>query len=178
MNQPFEAFKMFQFSRKWSESKRGIVWLLEVVSTSACFPAGAYVPEGLMTSCSWDYMTFTPSVRSYTMLLFTFVFFIPLFIIIFCYCRIFRAIRHTTRLVHARFSLLLLVQSTSQILSQSYTMIKTSIRVVVCLFCFFVLSLLCTKTSQKQTSGPYQVLAVGKYSVSMWHITPCCYHLT
>ena len=65
-------------------------------------PTGAYVPEGLMTSCSWDYMTFTPSVRSYTMLLFTFVFFIPLFVIIFSYCCIFRAIRHTTRLVHAQ----------------------------------------------------------------------------
>lgn len=64
-------------------------------------PTGAYVPEGLMTSCSWDYMTFTPSVRSYTMLLFTFVFFIPLSIIIFSYCCIFRAIRHTTRLVYA-----------------------------------------------------------------------------
>ncbi|XP_061666483.1 melanopsin-A-like isoform X3 [Syngnathoides biaculeatus] len=61
------------------------------------FGWSAYVPEGLMTSCSWDYMTFTPAVRSYTMLLFTFVFFIPLFVIIFCYCRIFRAIRHTTR---------------------------------------------------------------------------------
>ncbi|XP_047233931.1 melanopsin-A-like [Girardinichthys multiradiatus] len=63
------------------------------------FGWSAYVPEGLMTSCSWDYMTFTPSVRSYTMLLFTFVFFIPLFIIIFCYCGIFRAIQHTTRAV-------------------------------------------------------------------------------
>uniref|UniRef100_A0A4W6ENG1 Opsin 4 n=1 Tax=Lates calcarifer TaxID=8187 RepID=A0A4W6ENG1_LATCA len=63
------------------------------------FGWSAYVPEGLMTSCSWDYMTFTPSVRSYTMLLFTFVFFIPLFIIIFCYCCIFRAIRHTTRAI-------------------------------------------------------------------------------
>ncbi|XP_041828986.1 melanopsin-A-like [Melanotaenia boesemani] len=63
------------------------------------FGWSAYVPEGLMTSCSWDYMTFTPSVRSYTMLLFIFVFFIPLFIIIFCYCRIFRAIRHTTRAI-------------------------------------------------------------------------------
>ncbi|XP_034563210.1 melanopsin-A-like [Notolabrus celidotus] len=63
------------------------------------FGWSAYVPEGLMTSCSWDYMTFTPSVRSYTMLLFTFVFFIPLSIIIFSYCCIFRAIRHTTRAI-------------------------------------------------------------------------------
>ncbi|KAI9546884.1 Melanopsin-A [Dissostichus eleginoides] len=63
------------------------------------FGWSAYVPEGLMTSCSWDYMTFTPSVRSYTMLLFIFVFFIPLFIIIFSYFCIFRAIRHTTRAI-------------------------------------------------------------------------------
>ncbi|XP_037547080.1 opsin 4b [Nematolebias whitei] len=63
------------------------------------FGWSAYVPEGLMTSCSWDYMTFTPSVRSYTMLLFTFVFFIPLSIIIFCYCCIFRAIQRTTRAI-------------------------------------------------------------------------------
>ncbi|XP_071380092.1 opsin 4b [Centroberyx affinis] len=63
------------------------------------FGWSAYVPEGLLTSCSWDYMTFTPSVRSYTMLLFTFVFFIPLSIIIFCYCCIFRAIRRTTRAI-------------------------------------------------------------------------------
>ncbi|XP_072439152.1 melanopsin-A isoform X3 [Chiloscyllium punctatum] len=58
---------------------------------------GAYVPEGLMTSCTWDYTTFTPSVRAYTMLLFCFVFFIPLGIIIYCYVFIFRAILATNR---------------------------------------------------------------------------------
>ncbi|CAB1311869.1 unnamed protein product [Coregonus sp. 'balchen'] len=63
------------------------------------FGWSAYVPEGLMTSCSWDYMTFTPSVRSYTMLLFIFVFFIPLFIIIYCYICIFIAVRGATRAV-------------------------------------------------------------------------------
>ena len=42
-------------------------------------------------------MTFSPSVRAYTMLLFIFVFFIPLFIIIYCYFFIFRAIRSTNR---------------------------------------------------------------------------------
>ncbi|KAJ4949310.1 hypothetical protein JOQ06_020826 [Pogonophryne albipinna] len=30
------------------------------------FGWSAYVPEGLLTSCSWDYMTFTPSVRATT----------------------------------------------------------------------------------------------------------------
>uniref|UniRef100_A0A673BTD3 Opsin 4a (melanopsin) n=1 Tax=Sphaeramia orbicularis TaxID=375764 RepID=A0A673BTD3_9TELE len=59
------------------------------------FGWSAYVPEGLLTSCTWDYMTFTPSVRAYTMLLFIFVFFLPLFIIIYCYVFIFRAIRTT-----------------------------------------------------------------------------------
>ncbi|XP_035028241.1 melanopsin-A isoform X1 [Hippoglossus stenolepis] len=63
------------------------------------FGWSAYVPEGLLTSCSWDYMTFTPSVRAYTMLLFIFVFFLPLFIIIYCYVFIFRAIRNTNQAV-------------------------------------------------------------------------------
>uniref|UniRef100_A0A669EFW5 Opsin 4 n=1 Tax=Oreochromis niloticus TaxID=8128 RepID=A0A669EFW5_ORENI len=63
------------------------------------FGWSAYVPEGLMTSCTWDYMTFTPSVRAYTMLLFIFVFFLPLFIIIYCYIFIFRAIRTTNQAV-------------------------------------------------------------------------------
>ncbi|XP_030628254.1 melanopsin-A [Chanos chanos] len=63
------------------------------------FGWSAYVPEGLLTSCTWDYMTFTPSVRAYTMLLFTFVFFIPLIVIIYCYFFIFRAIRSTNKAV-------------------------------------------------------------------------------
>ncbi|GAB0192389.1 melanopsin [Grus japonensis] len=58
---------------------------------------GAYVPEGLLTSCSWDYMTFTPSVRAYTMLLFCFVFFIPLIAIIYSYVFIFEAIKKANK---------------------------------------------------------------------------------
>ncbi|XP_053731261.1 melanopsin-A isoform X5 [Synchiropus splendidus] len=61
------------------------------------FGWSAYVPEGLMTSCTWDYMTFTPSVRAYTTLLFTFVFFLPLAVIIYCYVFIFRAVRSTNQ---------------------------------------------------------------------------------
>uniref|UniRef100_A0A3B4UPU5 Opsin 4 n=1 Tax=Seriola dumerili TaxID=41447 RepID=A0A3B4UPU5_SERDU len=87
-------------SRRKALSIVAVAWIYSMGwSLPPFFGWSAYVPEGLMTSCSWDYMTFTPSVRSYTMLLFTFVFFIPLFIIIFCYCCIFRAIRHTTRAI-------------------------------------------------------------------------------
>ncbi|EHA98920.1 Melanopsin, partial [Heterocephalus glaber] len=74
------------------------IWLYALAwSLPPFFGWSAYVPEGLLTSCSWDYMTFTPSVRSYTMLLFCFVFFLPLLIIIYCYVFIFRAIRETGR---------------------------------------------------------------------------------
>ncbi|XP_076787602.1 melanopsin isoform X2 [Arvicanthis niloticus] len=74
------------------------VWLYALAwSLPPFFGWSSYVPEGLLTSCSWDYMTFTPRVRAYTMLLFCFVFFLPLLIIIFCYIFIFRAIRETGR---------------------------------------------------------------------------------
>ncbi|XP_067828442.1 melanopsin-A [Heptranchias perlo] len=74
------------------------VWLYALAwSLPPFFGWSAYVPEGLMTSCTWDYMTFTPSVRAYTMLLFCFVFFIPLGIIIYCYIFIFRAILSSSR---------------------------------------------------------------------------------
>ncbi|XP_003466192.2 melanopsin [Cavia porcellus] len=74
------------------------VWLYALAwSLPPFFGWSAYVPEGLLTSCSWDYVTFTPSVRAYTMLLFCFVFFLPLLVIIYCYIFIFRAIRETGR---------------------------------------------------------------------------------
>ncbi|KAK5612388.1 Melanopsin-A [Crenichthys baileyi] len=77
-----------------------VVWVYSLGwSLPPFFGWSAYVPEGLLTSCTWDYMTFTPSVRAYTMLLFIFVFFLPLFIIIYCYVFIFRAIRTTNRAV-------------------------------------------------------------------------------
>uniref|UniRef100_A0A8D2JIB4 Opsin 4 n=1 Tax=Varanus komodoensis TaxID=61221 RepID=A0A8D2JIB4_VARKO len=72
------------------------VWLYSLAwSLPPFFGWSAYVPEGLLTSCSWDYITFTPSVRAYTMLLFCFVFFIPLIAIIYSYMFIFRAIKNT-----------------------------------------------------------------------------------
>uniref|UniRef100_A0A8C5PZS8 Opsin 4 n=1 Tax=Leptobrachium leishanense TaxID=445787 RepID=A0A8C5PZS8_9ANUR len=76
------------------------VWLYALGwSLPPFFGWSAYIPEGLMTSCTWDYMTFTPSVRAYTMLLFSFVFLIPLSTIIYCYVFIFKAIKNTNRAV-------------------------------------------------------------------------------
>nr|XP_021152974.1 melanopsin isoform X3 [Columba livia] len=74
------------------------VWLYSLAwSLPPFFGWSAYVPEGLLTSCSWDYMTFTPSVRAYTMLLFCFVFFIPLIAIIYSYIFIFEAIKKANK---------------------------------------------------------------------------------
>lgn len=74
------------------------VWLYSLGwSLPPFFGWSAYVPEGLQTSCSWDYMSFSVAVRSYTLLLFTFVFFVPLAVIAGCYCAILRAVRRAGR---------------------------------------------------------------------------------
>ncbi|XP_061086374.1 melanopsin-A-like [Conger conger] len=87
-------------SRKRAVLILAAAWLYSMGwSLPPFFGWSAYVPEGMLTSCSWDYMTFSPSVRAYTMLLFIFVFFIPLFIIIYCYVFIFRAIGDTNMAV-------------------------------------------------------------------------------
>ncbi|XP_040911165.1 melanopsin-like [Toxotes jaculatrix] len=71
-----------------------VVWLYSLGwSLPPFFGWSAYVPEGLQTSCSWDYMSFTAAVRTYTILLFAFVFFVPLTIIAGCYFTIFRTVR-------------------------------------------------------------------------------------
>ncbi|KAL4623425.1 melanopsin-like [Arapaima gigas] len=76
----------------------GVLWVYSLGwSLPPFFGWSAYVPEGLQTSCSWDYMSFTASVRTYTVLLFIFVFFIPLTIIGSCYLAIFRTIRAARR---------------------------------------------------------------------------------
>nr|BAS66936.1 mammalian-like melanopsin [Eptatretus burgeri] len=78
------------------------VWMFSIGwSLPPIFGWSSYAPEGLMTSCTWDYITFTPTVRTYTMLLFCFVFFIPLLIIIVCYVCIFIAIKRTSREVQS-----------------------------------------------------------------------------
>ncbi|XP_008416722.1 melanopsin-A-like [Poecilia reticulata] len=81
----FAIFLIWFYSLAWS--------LAPLVGWSS------YIPEGLMTSCTWDYVTYTAANRSYTMMLCCFVFFIPLGIISFCYLRMFLSIRKTGRAV-------------------------------------------------------------------------------
>ncbi|XP_051277596.1 opsin 4xb [Dicentrarchus labrax] len=87
----------------WSSKRRTtlailIVWLYSLAwSLAPLVGWSSYIPEGLMTSCTWDYVTYTLANRSYTMMLCCFVFFIPLGIIFYCYLFMFLAIRKTSR---------------------------------------------------------------------------------
>lgn len=74
------------------------VWLYSLGwSAAPLLGWSAYVLEGLRTSCSWDYGSPAPADRAYTLLLFAFVFFLPLGLITACYLAIFRAVRRAGR---------------------------------------------------------------------------------
>ncbi|XP_047448803.1 opsin 4xb isoform X2 [Mugil cephalus] len=87
----------------WTSKRRTtlailMVWLYSLAwSLAPLVGWSSYIPEGLMTSCTWDYVTYTAANRSYTMMLCCFVFFIPLGIIFYCYLRMFQSIRKTSR---------------------------------------------------------------------------------
>ncbi|XP_063068624.1 opsin 4xa [Engraulis encrasicolus] len=87
----------------WTSKRRTlliilVVWLYSLAwSLAPLLGWSSYIPEGLMTSCTWDYVTSTPSNKSYTLMLCCFVFFIPLAIILYCYLFMFLAIRSTAR---------------------------------------------------------------------------------
>nr|ACC94180.1 melanopsin [Coryphaenoides armatus] len=87
----------------WNSKRRTVmaillVWLYSLAwSLAPLIGWSSYIPEGLKTSCTWDYVTYSLSNRSYTMMLCCFVFFIPLAIISYCYLHMFLAIRKTSR---------------------------------------------------------------------------------
>ncbi|KAM3600140.1 uncharacterized protein V6R79_018410 [Siganus canaliculatus] len=88
---------------QWTSKRRtcfiiALVWLYSLAwSLAPLLGWSSYIPEGLMTSCTWDYVTSTPANKSYTLMLCCFVFFIPLGIISYCYLCMFLAIRQTSR---------------------------------------------------------------------------------
>ncbi|XP_034458415.1 opsin 4xa isoform X2 [Hippoglossus hippoglossus] len=88
---------------RWTSKRRtcifiALVWLYSLAwSLAPLLGWSSYIPEGLMTSCTWDYVTSTPANKSYTLMLCCFVFFIPLGIISYCYLCMFLAIRRASR---------------------------------------------------------------------------------
>ncbi|KAJ3604451.1 hypothetical protein NHX12_029191 [Muraenolepis orangiensis] len=96
ITRPLEAMK-------WNSKRRTtiailLVWLYSLAwSLAPLLGWSSYIPEGLKTSCTWDYVTYSLANRSYTMMLCCFVFFLPLAIISYCYLFMFLAIRKTSR---------------------------------------------------------------------------------
>uniref|UniRef100_A0A3P8SZ57 Opsin 4xa n=1 Tax=Amphiprion percula TaxID=161767 RepID=A0A3P8SZ57_AMPPE len=88
---------------RWTSTRRtcliiALVWMYSLAwSLAPLLGWSSYIPEGLMTSCTWDYVTSTPANKSYTLMLCCFVFFIPLGIISYCYLCMFLAIRQASR---------------------------------------------------------------------------------
>uniref|UniRef100_A0A8C1LTV0 Opsin 4xb n=1 Tax=Cyprinus carpio TaxID=7962 RepID=A0A8C1LTV0_CYPCA len=88
---------------QWSSKRRTslailCIWLYSLAwSLAPLIGWSSYIPEGLMTSCTWDYTSPSPANKSYTMMLCCFVFFIPLAIILYCYLFMFLSVRRASR---------------------------------------------------------------------------------
>lgn len=82
-----------------------VVWCYSI--TFSIIPAlnigfSKYVPEGYLTSCSFDYLDKTIKARIFMFVFFIFAWFIPFTVITYCYFYILRVVRSTR---HIRSSL-------------------------------------------------------------------------
>ena len=76
----------------------GVIWIhCGVLVSLPLFGISAYVPEGLFTSCSWDYTDKSFSSRIYYLLLLIFGFVLPVLLICACYATILASV-----ITHAR----------------------------------------------------------------------------
>lgn len=57
-----------------------------------------YVPEGYLTSCSFDYLDKSTKARIFMFTFFVFAWLIPLIIIVYCYVNILRAVKATNQI--------------------------------------------------------------------------------
>ncbi|XP_045593902.1 opsin, ultraviolet-sensitive [Procambarus clarkii] len=80
-----------------------VVWAYcSVLALPPLFGWSAYVPEGLLTSCSWDYISRTRSNRGYYVYLLVGGFLLPIVAIVCCYSYILVALfQHSRLLTHA-----------------------------------------------------------------------------
>ncbi|XP_010875319.1 opsin 4xb isoform X2 [Esox lucius] len=96
ITQPLKA--LGRSSKRRTSLAIAMVWLYSFAwSLAPLVGWSSYIPEGLMTSCTWDYVTSTYANQSYTMMLCCFTFFIPLGVILYCYLCMFLAIRTAGR---------------------------------------------------------------------------------
>ncbi|XP_064640540.1 rhodopsin-like [Lineus longissimus] len=89
--QPFEALKRMTKNRAFILIV--LVWFWSfIISLMPLAGFGAYIPEGFQTSCTFDYLTQTPSNYAFNIGLYVFGFLIPVLIIFWSYYKIVRAV--------------------------------------------------------------------------------------
>ena len=83
--------KMGKASRSQSLIAIGLIWLYSTVFASMpFFGLGKYVPEGYLTSCSFDYLSDDLGTRIFILVFFIAAWITPFLIIVSCYLAIFR----------------------------------------------------------------------------------------
>lgn len=76
----------------------GFIWVYcGILVVLPFFGLSSYVPEGLLTTCSWDYTTRTTGNRLYYIVLLTTGFLFPVALICVSYCRIITSVIHHAR---------------------------------------------------------------------------------
>ena len=85
-------------TRTWSYITIGLIWLYSAVFASLpLFGASKYVPEGYLTSCSFDYLSGDIATRIFIFIYFLAAWLCPLVIIAYCYTAIVRAVHYVRR---------------------------------------------------------------------------------
>ncbi|XP_057381173.1 pineal opsin-like [Daphnia carinata] len=95
----------WRITRRQAQKICAAIWLhcAALVTPPWLFGWSSFLPEGVLVTCSWDYMTRTLSNRLYYLYLLFFGFIIPIAVLTFCYASIFRFIirssKEMTRLI-------------------------------------------------------------------------------
>jgi r-opsin len=92
------ANSRFRVSRSQAQKACGFIWLhCAILVSMPFFGWSSYLPEGLLTTCSWDYKTRTVANRAYYILLLSAGFFLPLVVIFVSYGRIMTSVMSQAR---------------------------------------------------------------------------------
>lgn len=80
-------------TRSWSYVTVGLIWIYSATFASLpLFGAGKYVPEGYLTSCSFDYLSEDIKTRIFILIFFIAAWVCPLVVIAYCYAAIIQAV--------------------------------------------------------------------------------------
>ncbi|XP_064103928.1 melanopsin-like [Macrobrachium nipponense] len=105
----FIVIRTSSATSKWRITRRTarkIIFFIWVYCTALSIPPffgwSSYIPEGLLTSCSWDYISQDPANRSYYIYLLVGGFVFPVAAIMFCYSYILFALFKHSRILMSR----------------------------------------------------------------------------